>query len=140
MARPAKPLNVHVLKGTGKSHPDRMRARENEPENINEIGAAPKTLNKIETAAFDEIVKTCIPGVLGEADRIAVEEAARLLIKCRGYSANIGFKKADHIEVVPATQAERTLFAKYLGQFGMTPSERSKIRIEKPAPKNKFDA
>ena len=127
MARPAKPLNVHILKGTGKKHPERMRERENEPENINPIGDAPETLSKIEQAAWHEIVNNAIPGVLGEADRLAVEETARLVVKCRGLGDE------------PAIGQERNLLNRYLGQMGMTPSERSKIRIDKPKPKNKFD-
>ncbi len=67
-------------------------------------------------------MQLAIDGVLGEADRFAAEEAARSLVKCRG--------QADEL----AMAVERNQFFKYLGQFGMTLSERSKISVPKESP------
>ena len=62
--------------------------------------------------------------VLGEADRLAVAVASQITAKCM---AGV----ADH--------QDRTLLLRYLGQLGMTPSERTKIAVPKDKPKNPFD-
>ena len=132
MGRSAIPKNIHILKGTAKKHPDRMRARENEPENKNPIGSPSKYLTKIEKLLFKEIIKLSITGVLGEADRIAVELAANLLMKSRGLYIVDG-------DVIPATAGEQGLLFKYLAQFGMLPADRSKLSVGPQKKKNKFD-
>lgn len=126
MARPRLPTNVLKLRGADKVNPGRLKARENEPENKREVGLPPKHLGKLEKEAFKEIIKFSIDGVLGEADRIAVEMAACLLVKCRD-------------QINPATSTEQNQFFKYLSQFGMTPADRSKINIPKQKTKNVFD-
>ena len=78
MGRQALPKSIHILKGTDKVNPARMKARENEPENINPFGKPPKELSKIEKKHFNQIASESIEGVLGEADRIAVSLAAKL--------------------------------------------------------------
>jgi len=129
--RPAIPKNIHILKGTGKVHPERMRERENEPENVNPVGEPFEHLDENLKSAWREIVSLSIEGVLGEADRLAIEQAARLLIKCRNQFTHDG-------EVVPSTAQEQNQFFKYLSQFGMLPADRSKINMPKKKPKNKF--
>ncbi len=124
MPQPRVPTNILRLRGADKKHPDRMKERENEPVNKNPIGKPPSYLTVKEKKYWGEIIHDCIDGVLGEADRIAVSMAARLLGKCAGNNA---------------TSQEQTQLFRYLGQFGMTPSERSKIAIPKAKPKNKFD-
>ncbi|MCP5005919.1 MAG: hypothetical protein GY941_18575 [Planctomycetes bacterium] len=132
MARPALPKNIHILKGTAKVNPERMRERENEPENTNPIGKPYDHLTNPEKVAWRQIVKIAIEGVLGEADRLLVEQAAVLLAHCRGNTIEDG-------KVIKATAAERTLYTKLLGQMGMSPSERSKISINPKNNKNPFD-
>ncbi len=124
MPRPRVPTNILELRGADKKHPDRMRERENEPVNNNPIGKPPDYLSSEERKFWRMIIHDCIDGVFGEADRIAVSLAARLLTKCAGDTA---------------TGQEQMQLYRYLGQFGMTPSERSKISIPKGKPKNKFD-
>ena len=131
MGRPALPKNVHILKGTAKKDAARMRPRENEPENSSPLGKPSKYLNAKEKLFFKEIAELAIEGVLGQADRIAVEQAACLLAKCRGL----------HIvddNVIPATSAEQNQLFKYLSQFGMTPADRAKLSITKPK-SNEYD-
>jgi hypothetical protein len=132
MARNHLPKNIHILKGTAKQHPERMRERENEPVNKAPIGRPSKYLNTVEKRFFKEIVKNSIDGVLGEADRIAVECAAQLLFKVRGLNIQDG-------EVVPASAGEQQLLIKYLGQFGMLPADRAKISIDPGKKKSAFD-
>jgi len=65
--------------------------------------------------------------VLGEADSLAVEQAASLLVKCRGHDDE------------PPTAAERRLLFRELGQMGMLPADRAKLSSPVEKPKNKFD-
>jgi hypothetical protein len=132
MARPHLPKNIHILKGTAKQHPERMRERENEPVNTQPIGKPSKHLSKLEKEFFKEIVGLAIDGVLGEADRPAVEFTANLFLKARGLYVVEG-------EIIPATSGEQQLLFKYLGQFGMLPAERAKLSIEPAKKKSAFD-
>ena len=132
MGRNKLPLNIHVLKGTAKKHPGRMKKRENEPVNTNPIGLPPRCLNKVQKQFFKEIVNSSIPGVLGQSDRIAVEMAARLLYRIRGLEI------VDD-ELIEASASDHSLFNNYLGKFGMIPSERSKISMEPLKKKSVYD-
>lgn len=131
MARPRTPTNILALKGSFKKDPDRLKERENEPENINPVGEPFDHLPDNIKAAWNEIVTLSITGVLGEADRLSIEQCARLLIKCRDQHIVAG-------DVVPASAQEQNQFFKYLSQFGMLPADRSKLSIPKKKPKNKF--
>ena len=134
--RPRKPTNVLLLSGAKKNHPERLKEREGEPVNKNPIGSPVKFLTKHEKAAWREIVKLSIDGVLGEADRLAVEHASRLLVKCRGLETY----EDDGKEIkIWASVQEQTLFLRYLSQLGMTPADRSKINIPGKKEKNPFD-
>ncbi len=121
--RPRTPTNILKLGGIQKNHPERLKERENEPVNINPIGKAPTWLTLIERKAWRMIIKECVDGVLGEADRIAVAIASQILAVCMEGEANY---------------QDRTLLLRYLGQFGMTPSERTKIMVTKKTPTNPF--
>lgn len=124
MARPRTPTNVLKMRGADKVNPGRLKERENEPVNVNPIGEAPDWLTTDEVKAWNIIVTECIDGVLGEADRLAVAMASQLTALC----------------IAGEAQAQdRTLLLRYLGQFGMTPSERSKIAVPKEKPKNRFE-
>ena len=129
------PTNILKLRGADKNHPERMKKRENEPKNVNPLGNPPRHLLKSQKAAWREIVKYSIPGVLGQADRIAVEMAACLLVKCRG----LELKNNDSVLHIWASSAEQNLFFKYLAQFGMTPADRSKISLPGQGKKNSFE-
>ena len=132
MARNHLPKNIHILKGTAKAHPERMRERENEPVNKAPIGKPSKYLSTVEKRFFKEIVDNSIEGVLGKSDRIAVEIAAALLFKVRNLNIVEG-------EVQPATAGEQQLLCKYLGQFGMLPADRAKLSVEPKKAKSVFD-
>jgi phage terminase small subunit len=114
MARPRTPTNVHVLRGTGKVHPERMRERKNEPKEDRQIGDIPEYLAEDEKKAWREIVTNVIPGVLGQADRNSVELASVLMA---------AFRRRE------TTSSDLGQLIRLLGQFGMTPSERSKINV-----------
>ena len=125
MARPRTPTNVLELRGSFKRHPERKRTEE--PNSLLAIGDCPDRLDAGERAAWDEIVSTCCPGVLTNADRLAVEITARLLSE--SWEAGREFEDVRR----------RQLYT-LLGQFGMNPSDRTKIRVEPPSKVNKFAA
>ena len=122
--RPRTPTNILKLRGTDKNTPARMRDRANEPVNIEPVGKPFTWLTAAEKRVWRIIVNECIDGVLGQSDRMAIAMCAQL-----------GAKAIAHT----ATPADKTLLHRYLGQFGMTPSERSRISILKKDPGNKFD-
>ncbi len=122
--RTRTPTNILRLRGTDKNTPARMRDRANEPQNVNPIGKPQAFLSAAEKRAWRLIVKECITGVLGEADRLAVAMASQLVARCMDNSA---------------TQPEKVLLFRYLAQFGMTPADRSKVAVPSGKPKNKFD-
>jgi len=137
MGRPALPKNVHELKGTAKKDPKRMRERENEPENVNPLPEPSKFLSAKEKTAYWEIANAAIPGVLGEADYMAVEMAARLLVKLRGQKRVKNSR--GKMVVDKAGPQDHTQFFRYLGRFGMTPADRKNISLPKGDDKNPFD-
>lgn len=118
------PKNILIMKGSHKKNPARMKARENEPENVNLLGAAPDSLNAKERVVWARISGEAIPGVLGQADRMAVELACKLFVK---------------IQENTATGVDYNQMIKLLSQFGMSPADRAKISIPKQKKKNPFD-
>ena len=129
--RPRTPTNVLKLRGAEKNHPARLKDRENEPQNVNPVGDPPDYLSDDVKAAWHQIVSESIDGVLGEADRIAIEMCASLYVKLRS--------PPDDDGKAVATAQDHTQFYRYLAQFGMLPADRSKISIPKKKPANKFD-
>lgn len=123
MGRPRKPKNILILNGAHKNHPKRLKEREGEPENINPLSDPPKDLSEAERRCWDTITQTAIPGVLGQADSIAVYIASRLMAR---FLAN------------EAKGYELSQLTRLLSQFGMTPADRSKINIPSTKPRNPF--
>ena len=122
--RPRTPTNVLALKGSYKKNPDRLKEREGEVQNVNPVGDPPEELTDAEKVCWRTFVKESIPGVLGEADRVAIAQASILLAKCKAKEAPI---------------TEQNLLFKFLSQFGMLPADRSKISVPQAKPKNEFD-
>ena len=117
MGRTPYPRAILELKGVKNNHPERFRIRENEPENINPVGDPPENLSDSERNIWMRIVEESIKGVLGQADRIAVELA------CKPYV---------WVDEGTATGVDFNQLIKLLSQFGMTPADRSKLSIPKP--------
>jgi phage terminase small subunit len=124
MARPRTPTQVLRIRGVEKNHPERLRLRDHEPENINPVGDPPYNLSKPERAIWMRIVEESISGVLGQADRIAVELACKLYVRIDGGTA---------------TGVDYNQLIKLLSQFGMTPADRSKLSIPKPDEDSEWD-
>ena len=124
MPQPRKPKALRELQGTIKDHPGRQN--QNQPEPTRGIGPANSTLTEYEREIWDEVVGISYRGVLGEADRIALEMMCRLIAEMR-----LNFEEM--------TAAKITQLSTLLGRFGMTPSDRTKISIPQEKNKNAFE-
>jgi len=126
MARPRLPTAVHDLKGTAVVHPERMRERANEPEPFGGVGPCPERLGASIAEAWDYIVSCAAAGVLTSMDKVSLQLAASLLAQFWQSPAEF---EPKHIARLHAL----------LGSFGMTPADRSKVVVQKPAKDgNKF--
>jgi hypothetical protein len=123
MTRPRTPTQILEVKGSFLRHPERKRARVNEPRPTGELGDAPEDLSKEEKTAWRYLASLLAPGVAKNMDRAAMEEAATLRVICKSGQA---------------TAAERQLYRNYLAAFGMTPADRSRVHVE-PADARKDD-
>lgn len=112
-------------RGAFKKNP--QRRRDGEPEVKEPIGQVPDSLNEGEAGCWRELVDAAPLGVFTRADRLSVEVAAKLLWESRTDFANMRDGRVSRLLAI-------------LGQFGMTPSERAKLSIEKPKDANPFAA
>lgn len=124
MPNPKKPQALRELHGT--ANRNKHRDNDSQPTPTRGIGPAPKHLNELEAAAWDEIVGNLYVGVLGEGDKFALETLARLVVEMR-----------TNFELMPA--AKLTQMINLFGRFGMTPSDRTKIVVPKQKETNPFE-
>lgn len=124
MGAPRKPSVLKAIQGTDKQHP--ARVNKSEPTPTRGIGPAHDSLTEYEADVWDEIVGISYRGVLGEADRIALEMMCRLTAEMR----------LDYTEF---SAAKLTQLSQLCGRFGMTPSDRTKIVIPKEQNVNAFE-
>jgi phage terminase small subunit len=121
MARPRKPTHLHVVSGSAKHDPQRMREREDEPESagadLREL-AVPKHLDAGLKKLWIELQGYLHARVSGEADVVAFEALVRLVETMRSGEA---------------VAADYARLQAYLGEFGMTPASRSKVAQAKKA-------
>lgn len=124
MPMPRKPQALREIHGTANDHPGRQNKEQPIPERG--IGPAHTSLTEYEQQVWDEVVGIQYAGVLGEADRVALEMMCRLIAEMR-----LNFEEM--------TAAKITQLSQLLGRFGMTPSDRTKIVIPKGQKKNDFE-
>ncbi|HKD60535.1 MAG TPA: hypothetical protein VKB47_08745 [Terracidiphilus sp.] len=121
-----KPTALLIASGAFAKNPARARDRENEPVPEGPLGDPPAAW--VEGAAnnqrfveylknWREIVAQAAFGVLTSSDRWAVEKACTLKYKIDRAEAGYG----------KATSGDYNTLNKMLGQFGMTPADRSKV-------------
>jgi len=101
-------MKLLEMSGSAQKHPQRRRA---EPVTL-PFGQPPAHLSKELKAAWREIARAAPACVLTRSDRVAVELAARLLVRIR---------------TTDFSAAEATSLRSLLGQLGMTPADRSKV-------------
>ena len=128
MSRTRQPDELAFLKGADKKHPERYRAET--PKSARPLGGAPehlgRNLDPDPAACWFELESYCIPGVLTGADRIALEVLSNLLAEYRSDPVKFPSTKLNQLNTM-------------LGRFGMTPSDRTKLGVEKPERVNAFD-
>jgi hypothetical protein len=118
-----KPTAVLRLTGGFKRHPERERARENEPESIGPIGDPPKRLRS--KAALESWTGLVAQAPWATAShRSLLELAARLEVKTQNGTA---------------TSTEQRLYFACLAKLCITPSDNSKaVMPKKPAAPSRF--
>lgn len=127
MARPKTPTNVLQLRGAFKKHPERKPAAGTEPELKADIGAPPEYLDSDIKALWHELVGQSCAGVLGDADRCILEIAATLMAEFRRGGRDENGRPLF-------TDARLSRLQAALGQLGMTPADRSKVKVPQKVP------
>ena len=115
-----------MLEARGAFKKDPQRRRHGEPVVDTPLGPPPDHFGPSDHKHFNEILMLAPKGVLTSADQVAVEQLAVLITEMR----------EDYEKM---SVAKLTLLNKLLGQFGMTPSDRARLSIEKPKDANPFD-
>lgn len=123
MARPRTPSNVLELRGAYRHEPGRRRS---EPPSNGALGSPPERLSELEGLAWAELAAQAIPGVLARSDRLCVEMASRLLAELWDLGREFPVARLRQLHVL-------------LGLFGMSPADRSKIRVDPPRAASKYD-
>lgn len=117
MSRPRTPTKVLRMRGAFDRNPKRGKEREHEPQVDDPLGEPPDGFDEAQAARWRELAVRC--PWLTVADRTAVEVVCRLWMTMRAGQ----FKAADYVGLMNC-----------LGRLGMTPVDRSKVRM--PGAKN----
>jgi phage terminase small subunit len=117
MARPRKPTAELERAGGFDAHPERRRARENEPVPTGPLGDPPEHLTDGQKAIWHELAGQVPEGVLTIADRFLVEIVCRQMAKLRARK--------------PLKAAEMNQIISCLSRMGLTPADRSRVGVPK---------
>ena len=126
MPAPRKPTALLEVSGAYKRNPARRRI--GEPIPSGGIGNAPAGRSEAFVRAWDELVVSCCPGVLGSSDRQWLELTVELLLE---------FREAPR----DMSAAKMRLLQSALVRLGMSPSDRSKVtvsEVEEEGPADKY--
>jgi phage terminase small subunit len=117
MPTPRKTTAQLILNGSAKKHPDRIAARANEPRPDPNFGHAPRSLTPAQKKIWAEFVSEIPPLVVTKADRKIVHIAVLMW---------------ERVANATARASDFATLMKCLSQLGMTPADRSKIKVSKP--------
>jgi hypothetical protein len=117
MARLQQPVELAKLKGADIKDPQRYRATI--PKSALPLGDAPEHMGEAAAACWFELSSMAIPGTLTGADRIMLEVLSDLLAEYRVCPADFAIGKYTHL--IGA-----------LARFGMSPSDRNRLGVDKP--------
>jgi hypothetical protein len=117
MARPAQPREVIALKGQDKKRPGRYRNKV--PKSDLPCGEPPPDMGIEAQDCWYEISAKAIKGVLTYADTVMLKIASNLLAEYNRDPDEFPIGKYTHLIGV-------------LARFGMSPSDRTKLSIDKP--------
>jgi phage terminase small subunit len=118
------PTSTLEAKGSFLRHPERKRAREHEPKPTAALGQAPEHLGEDERRVWGELAAKFQPGVCGDSDEMAFEVLCCLVTN---------FRRRVKLNL-PHVVGELSAMSKLFSQFGMTPTDRSRVTAEVPKP------
>jgi hypothetical protein len=127
MGRHSQPDEIAKLKGADKHNPQRYRNIV--PKSGWPLGEPPAEMSDEAQACWFEISAKAIPGVLTFSDTILLEMASDLLAEYRLVRA-VPFE--DRPKGMRFHSTDKTILIGLLARFGMSPSDRTKLGIEKP--------
>ncbi len=126
MPAPRKPTVIHHLTGAMQAHPARFTDRTNEPQPEPGIGDAPGWIDDTAKSIWLELQRDIAYGVLTRQDRQTFAVLCCLLAQFRSQPCDMPTSRIAQMN---------SLF----GQFGMTPSTRSKVSAASAVkPENPF--
>ena len=143
MSRPLTPTAILEQKGAFDHDPGRRAAREGEPQGRGPLGDPPEYFTPMQKSAWRELELLAPEGVLTGSDRVAVEMYSQLVARLRGERYDDHGNADDGNGYPrPLKAAEVTQLLNLLGRFGMTPSDRVRLKVpDKPKkPANRFAA
>jgi phage terminase small subunit len=114
MPTPRKPTAVLKLSGSSSKHPERLKARDREPQADPTLGNVPRHLDADQKKIWAELVDQIPPCVATKSDRMIIEIAVRMVCKLRNGTI---------------MASELSTLTRCLSQLGMTPADRSKIHV-----------
>ena len=127
MGRTPKPKAVLEITGAAKRNPQRMAARAEEPVPSGDIGPPPAHWEKASSypkGALEEIwnfyVSTALPGVLGNSDRMLLEQICLLTYESRRTGTKTQLRAISELH-------------KQLKTLGMTPVDRARVHVRRPS-------
>lgn len=130
--RPKTPTNVLELKGAYKKDPQRKPNPGTEPELKAGIGDPPDYMDGDAKSMWKELVSQACVGTLGDSDRAIMEIASTLMAEFRRGGRDENGRPLF-------TDARLSRLQAALGQLGMTPADRSKVKVpQKAKPSNPF--
>jgi hypothetical protein len=124
MGRHKQPLELAILKGADRNHPERYR--NDVPKSGYALGEPPEYMSEAAQAAWSELEACSLPGVLTGSDCFMVEISASLLAQYRG---DPGAFLASKYSVLIGC----------LARLGLSPADRQKFGVSEPKPDNPFD-
>ena len=123
MARIPQPLELARLKGADIRNPQRYT--QYVPKSNLVLGEPPEYMEPEAVRCWYEVAAICIPGTVTGADSLMLELLANTLAE---YRADVrGFSAAN-----------KTFLKSLFASFGLGPSERSKLGMDKPPEDNPF--
>ena len=120
MAQHQQPRELAELKGADKKNPQRYTTTI--PKSALPLGDPPVYMDEAGQACWFEISTLCIPGTMTGSDRFMLEIASNLLAEYRESPREFKAMKYTHLVGV-------------LARFGLSPSDRNKLGVDKPDPK-----
>ena len=122
---PRKKTPTRILDARGAFKKDPQRKREGEPQVTDSLSAPPDDFTPAEAKAWHMIASKAPLGVLMDADWPSVVMASILWAEFRADPAAFNTSRLTRLHAI-------------LGNFGLNPSDRASLNIEKPRTENQF--